>query len=84
MIVSWLYMIFLVSALVLLGVPSETAASPARVTALCGWEKNFSEQFPLRVFEIVFEGPTESKGATRAAAAGFSVQLSQENEVRND
>ena len=33
--------------------------------------------------EIVFGGPAESKGATRAAAAGFSVELSQENEVRN-
>jgi hypothetical protein len=34
-------------------------------------------------FEIVFGGPAESKGATRAVAPGFSVKLSQENEVRN-
>jgi hypothetical protein len=50
MIVSWLYMIFLVSALVLLGVPSETAASPALVTACVGAKRISANDFCERVF----------------------------------
>ena len=33
-------------------------------------------------FEIVFGGPTESKGAKRAVAPGYSAELGQENQVR--
>jgi hypothetical protein len=75
----------LVSALVLLGDQAERQAPQRFGFDRFVWvRKEFQRvEFERVDFEIVFGGPAESKGAKRAVAPGFSVELSQENEVRN-